>query len=307
MEHPPDPTPQEEQRAQALPTRLSAADLPDHLRTRTSPAGLMSSLDGRSTLSLSATARSPVCSECGGAGWLSAGPALGRGVAAALIKCDCLADRQHDQAERQQMRRTRGLLDALAVELGRYQHVTFRTFDPARPISAAAAWSGRSYTPDDQRALLTYARDQAHAYADVPRGWLVLAGPVGSGKTHLAAATANALAADGQAVSYASTPALLRFVRQGFEDHSADSRLEALQRADVLVLDDLGSEQLSGWGEALLFDLINARYNAERATLITTNLLLTQLTGRIGSRIAEQSAVVPVIATDYRFEMRGAV
>jgi DNA replication protein DnaC len=247
-----------------------------------------------------------VCPDCGGAGWLSAGPALGRDASAALIKCHCLADRQREAAQHQQSARARTLLDALAAELGRYRGVTFATFDPQRRVSADTQWGGRTYTPQDQRAMLTYARDQARAYADVPRGWLLFAGPVGSGKTHLAAATANALAADGYAVSYASTPALLRFVRQGFEDHSADARLEALMHCDVLVLDDLGSEQLTGWSEALLFDLVNARYNAERATLYTTNLALTQLTGRIGSRISELAAVVPVIATDYRMEQRGA-
>ena len=108
------------------------------------------------------------------------------------------------------------------------------------------------------------------------------------------------MATSGQGVTYASVPDLLRFVRRGFKDGAADERLDALMRVDVLVLDDLGAENLTAWAAEQLFVLLNARYLADRATVLTSNDRPEALPARLQSRIAEQAQIIWMLISDYR-------
>jgi DNA replication protein DnaC len=133
-----------------------------------------------------------------------------------------------------------------------------------------------------------------------PTGWLYLCGPCGAGKSHLAAAIANTMAANGRSVTYASVPDLLRFIRRGFGGGAADERLDTLMQIDVLILDDLGAEYLTAWASEQLFVLLNARYLADRATVLTSNDRPEALPPRLHSRIAEQAQIIWMPISDYR-------
>jgi DNA replication protein DnaC len=110
---------------------------------------------------------------------------------------------------------------------------------------------------------------------------------------------------NGQGVTYASVPDLLRFVRRGFGDGAADERLDALMRVDVLILDDLGAENLTAWAAEQLFVLLNARYLADRATVLTSNDRPEALPARLQSRIAEQAQIIWMPISDYRQSRAG--
>jgi DNA replication protein DnaC len=77
-----------------------------------------------------------------------------------------------------------------------------------------------------------------------------------------------------------------------------------MREAELLVLDDLGSEQNSSWASEKLFQLLNYRYNSRFPTVITTNnLRLQSVDERIRSRLMDKSLVTEVImdkAHDYR-------
>jgi DNA replication protein DnaC len=104
----------------------------------------------------------------------------------------------------------------------------------------------------------------------------------------------------GHGVAYASVPDLLRFVRRGFGERTADERLDALMAIDVLILDDLGAEHLTAWAQEQLFVLLNARYLNERATVLTSNDRPEALPARVQSRIAEQAQLIWMPISDYR-------
>jgi DNA replication protein DnaC len=101
-------------------------------------------------------------------------------------------------------------------------------------------------------------------------------------------------------VAYASVPDLLRFVRSGMADGAADTRMEALMRIELLVLDDIGAEYLTVWAAEQLFILINARYLADRATILTSNDRPHALPARVGSRIADVAQIIWLPVSDYR-------
>ncbi len=121
---------------------------------------------------------------------------------------------------------------------------------------------------------------------------LLIHGPVGCGKTHLAVALMwEALEViDYQDILFVSVPELLYEIRAGF-DKGSDADRGILKRAmevRVLILDDLGAERVTDWVGETLYMLINHRYNASAMTICTTNLAPSQIAKHIGDRAASR-------------------
>lgn len=130
----------------------------------------------------------------------------------------------------------------------------------------------------------------ARAFARHPDRWLVLVGDYGCGKTHLAAAIANfAMFERGMGPIFAVVPDLLDYLRTTFgpdSDASYDERFNAFRGADLLILDDLGTENATPWAREKLFQIINHRYN-ERAPMVVTTNDLDRIDPRIRSRLCD--------------------
>ncbi len=152
---------------------------------------------------------------------------------------------------------------------------------------------------------LKAAFDAAREFADDPRGWLVLTGTFGCGKTHLAAAIANHRLADGRAALFVVVPDLLDHLRATFSPGSTvsyDERFEAVRTAPVLILDDLGAQSSTPWASEKLFQLLNYRYTAQLPTVITTNQRMEDIDERLRSRLQDSALVrhTHILAPDYR-------
>jgi DNA replication protein DnaC len=162
-----------------------------------------------------------------------------------------------------------------------------------------------SYLTVQQRASLRAAHDIARSYAEQPQGWLVLEGTYGCGKTHLAAAVANARLQCSEAILFVTAPDLLDHLRTTYgpsSDIGYDELFDRLRNVQLLVLDDLGVENPSQWAQEKLFQLLNYRYNYRLPTVITTNTDLDLLDPRIRSRLLDESIIhrVRITASDYR-------
>lgn len=171
---------------------------------------------------------------------------------------------------------------------------TFENFIVARP----------GYAQEHINSL-TVALRQSALYAGSPKGWLLFEGGYGTGKTHLAAAIGNVRLAEGDTVVFITAPDLLDQLRNTFSPSSEDSYdnvFERLRTADLLILDDLGAENPSGWALEKLYQLINHRYAGQLPTVITTNLPLERLDGRISSRLRDVNVVqrIGINAPDFR-------
>ena len=256
------------------------------------------------------SAASGTCPHCNGAGWYKEAVPFGHPRFGKPLPCACkLAEREVLAQRRQQER-----LQQLIGVAGRFATATFDTFAADRAYPGPVEWIDprygdsrrRWYSPEFQARSIAGALATAKAFvaakdgAADPRGGLLLQGPYGSGKTHLAFAVAGHLVRQGATIAADSLPALLQFIRDGFADNSAGQRLQDLKTVDVLVLDDVGAERETDWTEEQVYQVVNHRYVFGMTTLFTSNEPVTRLPGRIGSRIAEFADVVSVIAYDYR-------
>jgi len=173
---------------------------------------------------------------------------------------------------------------------------TFQTFNP----------EGVGLIERD-RMNLRAAYEHALAFAERPQGWLVLIGGYGCGKTHLAAAIANARIEAGDRALFLTVPDLLDYLRAAYGPDtegvgSYQARFEEVRTTPLLVLDDLGTESPTAWALEKLYQILNHRYNAHLPTVITTNHALEEFDLRLRSRLADpdNSRVIGITAPDYR-------
>ena len=99
---------------------------------------------------------------------------------------------------------------------------------------------------------------------------LLLFGPSGVGKTHLVAAVARSLIELGARVQFFSATALVQHLQQAKLDLTLPHRLLALDKFDLLVIDDIGYVKRSEAETSVLFELISHRYE-RRSLAITSN------------------------------------
>lgn len=181
----------------------------------------------------------------------------------------------------------------------RYRDVSFERA-PVSDIARSA--------PDQVRAVRRYARE-IEANLDGGRG-LWIQGDVGTGKTTLAMLVSKAALDSGRSVAIYSLPRLLNLLRESMD--SEGGMLDFMDRlgvVDLLHIDDLGAEHQTDWVLEQLYSIVNARYEAERAIVATTNLMPDELDGRLGARTVSRLVEIcgdpqPLNGTDKRREFR---
>jgi DNA replication protein DnaC len=225
------------------------------------------------------------CPQCQGLGFVVPDWPFGHPDFGKAVPCKCRADEQRE-------RRLRSLQSLSS--LGILSRLTFGAFIPEP-----------SHLSRDRAFNLHRAFDTCVAYAQEPEGWLLLTGAYGCGKTHLAAAIANARVAEGYSAVFMTAPDLLDHLRAAFSPNSEtayDDLFEQLRNTPLLVLDDLGAQSSTPWAQEKLFQLINHRYNAQLPTVITTNQRLDELDPRLRSRLMDAVLVtnVAILAPDFR-------
>jgi DNA replication protein DnaC len=144
--------------------------------------------------------------------------------------------------------------------------------------------------PPEQVKNLEKVKKASEAFANKPKGWLVLTGTFGNGKTHLAAAIANYQASTGQTPLFIVVPDLMDHLRATFNPSSAvsyDRRFDEIKSAPLLILDDLGTQSMTPWVKEKLYQLFNYRYNGQLPTVITTTDEIENMDPRIRSRILD--------------------
>ncbi|EGW40487.1 prophage LambdaBa02, DNA replication DnaC domain protein [Desulfosporosinus sp. OT] len=139
---------------------------------------------------------------------------------------------------------------------------------------------------------------------------VILIGPVGTGKSHLAAAAFNKLK-ESKACIFVNVPELLERIRASYSSKSnerEDDIVNAVKQCDVLILDDLGSERHKGdddWATEKLFTIVDFRYRNMRPIFCTTNCQPNSLEDKIGprimSRLREICDLTPCLGEDYRY------
>lgn len=137
--------------------------------------------------------------------------------------------------------------------------------------------------------LIAYkkARSFAENFPEVKKG-LLLVGPVGTGKTHLAAAISNQLISKLYSIYFGNTTSIMSFIKSTYSKDAEMTESEAIElmteKVDLLVIDDLGKENETENTLSVLYQIINKLYENEKLVVITTNFNSSDLARKLGER-----------------------
>jgi DNA replication protein DnaC len=170
---------------------------------------------------------------------------------------------------------------------------------------------------DLDRNVVSAVRDYIESLEDNLGGgrglWFM--GDVGTGKTSLAMLASKAAIERGRSVAIYSLPRLLSRIRHTYDadtgEQSYDDFIDRLTNVDLLHIDDLGAEKTSEWVLEQLYAIVDSRYEAERAMVVTTNLDPGALEEQIGLRTVSRLVEIcgdPLLlhGDDLRYRVAGA-
>ena len=237
-----------------------------------------------------------VCERCGGTGF----EIVDRDGREFAVPCACRSGPAHKA----------GFFESCRVP-PRYEHCTLRSFEPGSDSLLQAL-----------RKVEGYCGGYPYVGPDEGLG-ILFSGDNGVGKTHLAVAVLRELwerkGARGQFWDFHE---LIREIRHSYNEETRTTELQVLApvvETDVLLLDDLGAWKMTEWMLDTLFFIMNSRYMAKRATLITTNFpdvapeqaardgtfrrreyLVERVGTRLRSRLVEMCLLVKMHGGDHR-------
>lgn len=240
------------------------------------------------------------CPRCGGTGF----EIVSREGRDYAVPCACRRGAPGPQGET-------ALLHACRIP-PRYEHCSFADFEPFSPSLRSGL-----------EKCLRYCAGYPYVGPTDEGLGLLFTGGSGVGKTHLAVAVLRELvvvkAGQGQFWDFHS---LIREIKNSYDAETKTTELQVLEpvvEADVLLLDDLGAWKMTDWMIDTLFYILNNRYMAKRATIITTNFqdappeaarrdeslrrreyLVERIGQPLRSRLMEMCLVIDIAAEDYR-------
>lgn len=231
----------------------------------------------------------PACPRCNDTGWVGA------------QMCTCLKKLCGEE----QIKELSKLLD-----LGEQSFETF-SMDYYSPLP----WPGEALSPrENMEFIFDLCSNYARKFGRFKLRNLFLSGAPGLGKTFLSACIARTVSENGFSVVYDTAVNVFarfeeqKFARDRLDAEEAKDETKRYLGCDLLILDDLGSELTTPFVQSALYTLINARLMANKQTVISSNLTMTQVrqryTPQISSRLEGEYRVLPFYGEDIRLQRK---
>jgi DNA replication protein DnaC len=205
---------------------------------------------------------SPVCSLCGGTGYVGS------------KMCECLRELCRQEQKRE-------LASLLPTGRERFENFSLEVY-PER-FYPDYGTSARTLMQKN----LSYCRKYAQEFQPGARS-LLFSGATGLGKTFLSACVARQVAEGGHSVVYVTAGKLFADYEAVRFERAETECLRDYQDCELLIIDDLGTEMTTEFVKAALYEVVNSRLLGQRATLISTNLDERHLEARYGGQIASR-------------------
>jgi len=205
----------------------------------------------------------PLCSHCGGSGYIGSN------------MCDCLKTLCLQEQKKE--------LSLLAADDQRFENFKLDYYSDRTDSKYGAS----------PRFIMHKTFEVCKRYADTfnpASGNLLFVGGTGLGKTFLSACIARAAAEKGFSVAYESASHLFtKLEKERFSPDAANHEaVEKLRNADLLIIDDLGTELPGNFVTAALYALVNDRLLAQMPMIISTNLTVDEIGRRYSPQIASR-------------------
>lgn len=186
-------------------------------------------------------------------------------------RCNCLEQRIYQRLYEQ-------------ASIAGLQEQSFENFD-------LAVFDGTDQESKKQKLFMDklygYCLRYADSFGPSTRENLIFTGPTGTGKTYLSNCIAGRVLKRGYGVVAVSAYGLVEMLRNA--TFNGTGELRRLTQADLLVIDELGMEQMmNNITIELLFMAINERYKRGKPYIINTNMTPAQITERYTERIASR-------------------
>ncbi len=164
---------------------------------------------------------------------------------------------------------------------------TFDTFD-LKYYSDIKDSSLGGYSPKEYMGGC-YGMLKAYAESFLPNSnSFFFSGGTGLGKTHLALAVLNKVTALGYTVYYNTASTIVKELEKERFGRSNDSIEEEIFKADLIIIDDLGSEFSTPFSQSAVNDLINNAILSGKAMIIISNLSVKELEEKYGQRVTSR-------------------
>lgn len=213
----------------------------------------------------------PSCPKCRDTGWTLAG------------MCSCLKE----LCAQEQIRALTALLNLTDEQ----------SFDQLRlDIYSDQPWNGKRSPRETMERVIGACESYARQFPDFEEKNLLLSGGTGLGKTFLSGCIAREVSKRGYSVVYDTAGSVFgefdasRFSRDGAARDQARSSIRQYLNCDLMILDDLGTEQNLPSAQSSLYELVNGRIQSGRHTVISTNLSTEEIGIRYGAQLGSRIA-----------------
>lgn len=228
----------------------------------------------------------PACPKCRDTGWVEGG------------MCACLKE----LCAREQLK-----------DLTAAMHLTEeQDFDRlGLDVYSDRPWGGQDRSPREKMGqVVQVCEGYARQFPRYPLQNLLLSGGTGLGKTYLSGCVAREVTRRGFSVAYDAAGSIFdalsarRFSRAPEEERQAREAARRYLGCDLLILDDLGSEQDLPSARSSLYELVNSRLQAGQHTIISSNLSTQDIGSRYGAQIGSRLAGLYRELTFYGDDLR---